>query len=66
MRMWAEEMGNAIKRKKDKKLLFTLAEGIQVWRDSLVALDGDGYVAESEAIREEISTLYLQISQFSR
>lgn len=64
LRTWADTSARYISAKKDKQSLVTLHKGIATWRDSLVAMDGDGYVAESEAIREEISTLYLEVSQF--
>ena len=64
LRAWADSTAGLIRNGKDQKALRSLAEGIQTWRDSLVALDGDGYVAESEAIRAEISTLYLEVSQY--
>ena len=64
LRTWADTSARYISAKKDKQSLVTLQKGIETWRDSLVAMDGDGYVAESEAIREEISTLYLEVSQF--
>ncbi len=64
LREWADTTANLIKSKADRKELLDLKKGVETWRDSLVALDGDGYVAESEAIREEISTLYLEVSQF--
>lgn len=64
LRSWTDTSAQSVSVKKDRQALLTLTKGIQTWRDSLVALDGDGYVAESEAIREEISTLYLEVSQY--
>lgn len=64
LRTWADTSAQSVAGKKDRLALLTLQKSIEAWRDSLVALDGDGYVAESEAIREEISTLYLEVSQF--
>lgn len=61
---WADSVAPKLKGKADVKALTALAKGIRTWRDSLVAMDGDGYVAESEALREEISTLYLQVSGY--
>ena len=64
LQAWADSTAGKVGSKKDQKGLQSLADHIQAWRDTLVALDGDGYVAESEAIREEISTLYLEVSQY--
>ncbi|MBP6184064.1 MAG: hypothetical protein KA479_03930 [Saprospiraceae bacterium] len=61
---WADSLSGKAKGKKDALALKSLGTGIQTWRDSLVSMDGDGYVAENEALREEISTLYLQISGY--
>ncbi len=46
------------------KLLNTFAEDAQKFKETLVSLEGDFYVDEGEAIREEISTLYLGINQY--
>lgn len=61
---WADSLSPTLPRRAEKKALDNLATGLRQWRDTLVALGGDGYVAEDEAIREEISTLYLQISGY--
>lgn len=61
---WADSTANLLKAKGDQKILRDLSRGMGTWRDSLVALGGDGYVAEEEALREEISTLYLAISGY--
>ncbi len=44
--------------------LSALADAVRTFRGSLVSLEGDFYVDESEAIREEISILYLGVSQY--
>ena len=41
-----------------------MAEDVEKYKSSLVALEGDFYVDEGEALREEISTLFLGISQY--
>jgi photosystem II stability/assembly factor-like uncharacterized protein len=61
---WADSMAGQGQRKADQKAVRDLATGLRQWRDTLVALGGDGFVAEEEALREEISTLYLSISGY--
>ena len=41
-----------------------MAEDVEKYKASLVALEGDFYVDEGEALREEISTLFLGVSQY--
>ncbi len=41
-----------------------LADSTQRYKESLVSLEGDFYVDEGTALREEISTLYLHVSQY--
>lgn len=40
------------------------AKAVERFKGSLVSLEGDFYVDESEALREEISTLYYSISRY--
>ena len=41
-----------------------MAEDVEKYKASLVSLEGDFYVDEGEALREEISTLFLGVSQY--
>lgn len=61
---WTDTIKSKSKDKKWLKELESQTKGIRQWRDTLVALGGDGFVAEEEAIREEISNLYLYISMY--
>ncbi|MFT6319711.1 MAG: photosystem II stability/assembly factor-like uncharacterized protein [Granulosicoccus sp.] len=51
-------------KKKLKKRIKQMAEDVEKYKASLVALEGDFYVDEGEALREEISTLFLGVSQY--
>lgn len=59
----ADRAGKA-SAKKLKSELDAFAKEVQTFKESLVSLEGDFYVDEGTAIREEISTLYLGISQY--
>lgn len=61
---WADSTAGRMAARKDREAMARFAAGVHQWRDTLVALGGDGYVAEEEALREEISSLYLQISGY--
>lgn len=49
---------------KKAKDLMKFAEETKTMKESLVSLEGDFYVDEGSNIREEISTLYLNVSQY--
>jgi photosystem II stability/assembly factor-like uncharacterized protein len=53
-----------IKKKNLKKRIKQMAEDVEKYKASLVSLEGDFYVDEGEALREEISTLFLGVSQY--
>lgn len=51
-------------RRKPQAMADQLVKSIEETLLTLVALDGDGYVNESERLRESISNLYLKVSQY--
>jgi photosystem II stability/assembly factor-like uncharacterized protein len=57
-----ETIGNL--KKKWAKEARTLRQQVADFKNSLVSLEGDGYVNEGESLREKISQLYLGISGY--
>ena len=51
-------------KKKLAERLAVFAKEAEAYKNSLVSLEGDFYILEGSNIREEISTLYLGISQY--
>ncbi|MEM6964750.1 MAG: hypothetical protein AAF573_08305 [Bacteroidota bacterium] len=64
MHKQAQQLSEGEVKKKLKKRLTTFATDVEKYKASLVAMEGDFYVDEGEALREEISTLFLAISQY--
>ncbi len=64
MHTQAKDLTDKDLKKKLSKKLTKFATDVEKYKASLVALEGDFYVDEGEALREEISTLYLGISQY--
>jgi len=60
----AKKLAEGDVKKKLKKKLDKFATDVEKYKASLVALEGDFYVEEGTALREEISTLYLGVSQY--
>ena len=64
MHTQATDLIGQAKKKQMKKRIKQMAEDVEKYKASLVSLEGDFYVDEGEALREEISTLFLGISQY--
>ncbi|MBR9922031.1 MAG: hypothetical protein GYB31_14415 [Bacteroidetes bacterium] len=64
MHKQAEDRAAKTDKKKLKAKLIEFAEATKKYKDGLVALEGDFYVDEGSNIREDISTLYLGMSQY--
>ena len=64
MHQQAAEHAAALSKKKLVAQLNTFAKTVEEYKDGLVSLRGDFYVDEGSNIREEISTLYLQVGNY--
>ncbi len=64
MHTQANERAESVKKKKLKTKLTDFATATQKLKESLVSLEGDFYVDSSSSLREDISTLALNISQY--
>ncbi|MCB0704058.1 MAG: hypothetical protein KDC34_02065 [Saprospiraceae bacterium] len=64
MQKQAEMRVADVSKKKDKELIEAFAREVEKYKDGLVSLEGDFYVDEGSNIREDISTLYLGMSQY--
>ena len=64
MHTQATDLAKGKMKKKLKKRLLKYSAEVEKYKASLVSLEGDFYVDEGEALREEISTLFLALSQY--